>query len=350
MRSIISAMEIQRSSPVDRIKSGDVVEKSGYVACQLDDNDSLSRARGPAEELSLRLNEFLNRLNDLPDFRGDHFHPSSIGKLCPRLEALKLAYPIRAEKVRPGMRELFDVGHSLHDWYRNKYFGPMGVLVGRWQCSRCHKIKEGLMPKNPCECQKSCTLDCVWPGGFEAPNRDCVTCGKWGEWKYKEYKFHNEEWNIGGSTDGMLQLADGKRRLLEIKTINDRGFGQLQITDDTYLYQINCYMWLSGVNEAVIIYIDKNTSERKQFTVEFKERRVVEFKNRIVIINDLRSKRQNNEAFLLPRGICGSPDDTIAKYCPGAVKCFESGVDDEFYALGLTWGHDKVAKQEISKS
>lgn len=93
--------------------------------------------------------------------RDDGFlHVSELYDFCPRRAIMKIAFgePLKQE-VKPNLSMLFDHGHMVHQWYQERYFGPMGHLWGTWQCSRCHKKREGVMPSKPCECVAD-ELDC----------------------------------------------------------------------------------------------------------------------------------------------------------------------------------------------
>ena len=73
---------------------------------------------------------------------------------------------------------------------------------------------------------------------------------------------------ILGHADGQL-LIDGEKYLLEIKTINSRGFGGLREVKDAHKKQIHAYMKALRLKAAVVIYINKDTCELREFVIRF---------------------------------------------------------------------------------
>lgn len=73
---------------------------------------------------------------------------------------------------------------------------------------------------------------------------------------------------IIGHADGIVKVA-GERRLLEIKTINSRGFISLGEVKPGHLRQIHAYMKALALQSAVVIYLNKDTSQVKEFVVRF---------------------------------------------------------------------------------
>jgi len=215
-----------------------------------------------------------------PQFRGDRFHVSSLSNMCSRKVIFAEMYPeLDVEDVIPAWLQMtFDFGSASHDWWQNKYFGPMGWLFGNWRCSRCRNIrKQQFQPKDPCVCgwvQKeedrqgngtTCRSACRWPGGYEAEDRNCSMCTMWGSWEYLEPRIDDPELDLVGNCDGHLIIPEGKLQgvteaALEAKTITKGRFDSLRGPIPNHVFQINTYMHYMGLSHGIILYIQSFVS------------------------------------------------------------------------------------------
>lgn len=205
--------------------------------------------------LTERLVDFLANYED--DYANDtYFHVSSLYYMCPRCEIYKAVLPaemLPQDRLDAITKARFDVGHAMHYWYQNKYLGPMGVLKGKWQCSRCHDVVRGLMPTGFCK-------KCAGEG------RDKVK-----EWVFDETVVLSKKWNIKGKTDGVLVLDD-LEYVLDIKTCKPSLFGSLKSAWPSGVYQVQVYMWLLKIERGILLYVDKSvdgSTPVKEFPVEY---------------------------------------------------------------------------------
>jgi CRISPR/Cas system-associated exonuclease Cas4 (RecB family) len=74
-----------------------------------------------------------------------------------------------------------------------------------------------------------------------------------------------------GHADGIL-LIDGEKYLLEIKSINSRGFAALTAPKEEHKMQVHAYMKSLGLKWTIFVYLDKDTSKLKEFVVPYNER------------------------------------------------------------------------------
>lgn len=237
----------------------------------------------------------IRRQQDLPNFREEGFHPSEVGGVCPRLVVLNRIMQTKRERADVILQRIWNDGHAFHHWYQNMYFGPAGVLYGEWVCSRCKTVVEGFMPKDSCECQEDspsdscemapamCAKKCGKHGNSLKEGRfwwrdddkcaergGCVWCGQnnveaWGTWEFKEPRIWVPELGLVGKCDGLIFL-DGKWYVLEIKTINTKGFQFLKGPSVKYLGQGATYHYAFkqmpepySLAEAVLFfYVNKN--------------------------------------------------------------------------------------------
>jgi len=82
-----------------------------------------------------------------------------------------------------------------------------------------------------------------------------------------EAEVWNEEFEIYGHCDGILQLGDQKG-ILEIKSINSNGFWNLYAPKPEHLIQVHVYMFCLAIPRGVLLYEEKDTQELKNFFVK----------------------------------------------------------------------------------
>ena len=268
--------------------------------------------------------------------RKDGFHASSLGKMCIRHETLRRAIPREFDsKTFKGETHLrFQVGHAVHHHWQRDILGKMRVLKGMWECSRCTRVqKDSFMPEEPCpRCRWQvnpathypapssrssidCATNCKWPGGFFTAGRDCAFCEKGGQWNFRESFIKIEEYDIVGAYDGIV-LFNGVERILEMKTKDVWAWDKMTKPHDEHVIQAQVYMWGSGLKEAVICYINKNSGLLKEFLVKF-DKSVID--RGLRNIDAVHAALEKGE---LPNGLCGSPREKRAKECPYKGLCF----------------------------
>jgi len=280
--------------------------------------------------------------------RSDGFHASSVGDMCTRYETMKRAIPIEQDQKQwsAEMLKRFQIGHFVHDGFQQRLLGKMRVLRGRWRCSRCTSVQEGFMSSEPCPvCEwqvdreehrpttplwdpdslqdqpppvptVACAIGCKWPGGFGAERRDCALCERGGKWNFRETHIKIEEHDIVGSYDGVV-LYNAVERILEMKTKDVWAFEKCTEPHARHVIQTQVYMWGSGIHEAVIVYINKNSGELKEFLVEFDKSVINGIIQNIGVVHQALVDEE------LPNGRCGGPRDKRAKSCPFKGLCFK---------------------------
>lgn len=261
--------------------------------------DLIRSIHGPVDILPA-LDIHLLKMSALPSNREPGWHPSEFHSTCPRQAVITkiLDEPGGSDSIDGRLQRIFDTGTALHSWYQNRYFGPMGILWGGWKCSRCHGVKTGFMPKEKCSCVKDARCEAICGEAPGAQRGGCLNCGIWGSWTYQEIQLFlsskqmtasgfEVEVSIVGHMDGLIFLAN-KWGVLEMKTINDRGFGMLPAPQEGHRNQVQTYMKLAqyvpGIERTMrptvghVLYINKNNSDLKAFTLEPDE----EFQNRVI--------------------------------------------------------------------
>jgi len=215
---------------------------------------------------------FLDKEVDGKDRRNDIIHPSELSsdKWCIRHDYYRISgVPFEPKKIRFGLRNIFDEGHHIHDKWQERLW-KMGILGGNFKCKLCGFKWDDTSPQQCPQCLNSVL-------------------------KYAEVGLYNEEYNIGGHADG--RIDDGADpALLEVKSV---AIGTVRFADpgllrkhtlkvdgrtivdyealwkditrpfDSHLRQINLYMFLSGIHDAVVIYENKVTQAVKEFVISF---------------------------------------------------------------------------------
>lgn len=78
---------------------------------------------------------------------------------------------------------------------------------------------------------------------------------------------------IIGHADGILRFSPKERSLLELKTINARGFSKLGEPKTEHQMQVLVYMNLLGLDDTSFLYYDKDSADLKEFIFPNDERR-----------------------------------------------------------------------------
>jgi hypothetical protein len=173
------------------------------------------------------------------------------------------------EPVGLRLQNIFDEGHYIHAKWQNR-LAAMGVLWGKWQCSRCGHTYFG-----------------------ERPPR-CHSCLS-GSIGYKEVNLYDDSLMISGHADGWVKDEQGEV-LIEIKSVGigtirmenpallashatlDDAWSNIRHPFPTHIRQGQLYLELirrmkeEGIyetvpNEIVFIYEKKSDQSYKEFTV-----------------------------------------------------------------------------------
>lgn len=296
-----------------------------------------------------KLYHYLDAENDLPSWRSDGFHASALKYMCARQEVFQRIMPRpKIARFDPHSLIIFGIGHAVHSWWQNNYLGPMGILRGEWVCTRCGASVDGFMPTDPCtvcrwakrlvlpsgESPEYCETTCRWPGGFDAEDRDCNYCRRWGRWRYIEPRIElmlDDEIKVQqhvlvGHMDGIL-VIDEEEIVLDMKTIDPDFMKTLTEPRPAHRQQVTAYMKglrAQGhkIDRALLVYIPKTGNKRvrmKEFVVEWDE--ALWEKTRRQLQNIIIALKNGH---LPSEGPCDSAADGIKRECPYVEECFTS--------------------------
>lgn len=197
-----------------------------------------------------------------------HVHPSDLAKnnWCPRATFYKITGKEESEPDAVVLRRMniFAEGHYIHEKWQ-KWMWMTGCLVGDWQCQKC---KHTWTAKSPDHCPDCGSTSIV----------------------YKEIPLYDAEHMIIGHADGEWEDSQGKA-LIEIKSVGlgtvrwdapdlYAGYESGELTLDDlwkrikrpllpHRRQINLYMYLRKLTNAIVLYEWKPTQEVKEFHLTF---------------------------------------------------------------------------------
>lgn len=170
--------------------------------------------------------------NILADDRQGHFHPSMVG-MCGRRNVYEfIRAPQDLNATSGESREIFDLGHAVHDIVQSRMEAMDVGLAARGITFRFQR---------------------------EVPH-DPAT-----DWLRQDF-------GIGGTCDGILEIeGDGwkQRGVLEVKSIGDSSYNQLSGPKAEHVDQAHLYALRFDCPIIWIWYYNKNKSTRRVFTVIF---------------------------------------------------------------------------------
>lgn len=291
-----------------------------------------------------------------PSFREECHHVSQLVSLCSRKVVFAEVFPEmdKPEPISATNQLTWDFGTATHRWWQEEYFGPMGWLIGSWLCSRCGHVVRGKLPRDPCsECgwlgrengvASSCEESCRWPGGYQAPDRHCsLKCKRWGSWRYLEPRVMDDDLELVGSCDGILELPPKyalDRVALEIKTITKSYFDRLTGPTRAHVFQLNTYMHFLELTHGLFLYIHKGEyddakgNKPRAYLVEYDPDLASE------AIRRIRDWQEAEKTGNLGRRICPGIDSWQAKRCPFYDVCYLEDIDENVKSLRLAKAAD----------
>lgn len=156
------------------------------------------------------------------DPRKKHFHPSGDCLKCQMLLYYERMCPDRLEPevISPRLQRIFKTGTAMHSMIQS-WFAAMSELDG-------------------------------FP----------TLVGN-------EVRVRNKDWNIGGYIDSVVKMPGSEDPVcIEIKTINTTMFKALSAPKPEHRLQVGCYIMELDSPYGIVLYIDKNTCDMKEFRVE----------------------------------------------------------------------------------
>jgi hypothetical protein len=260
------------------------------------------------KELNKRLNSFLQKRE--PDYRRPGVHVTDLLDPCFRKLMFKVTDETFEDPVGASSgQKVFDNGTSTHFWWQNEYFGPMGVLKGKWKCSVCGQIKEGFMPREPCD--NSIKI------GIETETSCNRLDAKW-IYEESEVNFTLNGIDVTGNYDGNIVLVRDEE-VLEIKSMREAFFNELKRAVLKDVKQVSIYAWAEGLKGIRVVYIDKTDWKIKSFSKKPDPGAVAWIDEQTKVLAMLLEK--STDPMTAPRS-CRNKDIVKAKRCGARSICF----------------------------
>lgn len=243
-----------------------------------------------------------------------NYNISSIYGKCPRQTVLEALIPKESDwDAQASLRT--DAGSAMHWWYQNRYFGPMGVLFGIWECTACGErtLNDMPMPKEPCKC-----------GGPKGRRWEFVET-------YLKYEIPGLSGVfLTGYYDGKLHTDKG-RFLVDLKFPGPKSLKRaMKAPSAGYVRQVELYMAIEEWDgQGLLFYGDKNdgTPDAVEHVVHPNPAALEEEAQKIREIEAakdmMRAWADRSGELVLPGRLCESErEGKFSRWCGWGDECF----------------------------
>jgi CRISPR/Cas system-associated exonuclease Cas4 (RecB family) len=119
---------------------------------------------------------------------------------------------------------------------------------------------------------------------------------------------------ISGRADAII--SDGKELyILDIKSMNSMIFRNLEAPKEDNIDQIQLYMHFFKVKKGILLYVNKDNQELKEFVLDYNPLRSEE------LIENLRQLKEKIDSDIVPSRIPTYPSDWQCQYCAFKEIC-----------------------------
>jgi CRISPR/Cas system-associated exonuclease Cas4 (RecB family) len=126
---------------------------------------------------------------------------------------------------------------------------------------------------------------------------------------------------ISGRSDAIL--SDGKDLyVLDIKSMNSMIFDRLKEPKEENVDQLQMYLHYFKVPKGILLYVNKNTLELKEFVIQLDENRASS------LINSLKEVKKNIDNSIVPKRLLSYPSSWQCRYCQYRSICGQAGPDE----------------------
>ena len=138
---------------------------------------------------------------------------------------------------------------------------------------------------------------------------------------------------VSGRADAILCI-DGKNYVLDIKSMNSMVFRNLHEPKIENVYQIQLYLHYFKIPHGILMYIDKDKQDIKEFIVQYDEQLVQSLLSQFESLKD----KINND--IVPAALQDYPNNWQCSYCQFREICDMAGGEE------LPWDTFKQKMQE----
>lgn len=243
-------------------------------------------------------------VEEVVPFRGDDWYirASRIPRLCPREEVLvwRNQFPSLVKRTADNAW-WFGLGTAFHYVFQTVLLGPQGVLHGLWRCQ------------------------CGWGTEERGPMpAECPKCGRKGRFLFVEEEVSSPDGRLVGHMDGILMLEGMPPAVIDFKTVQPYEFHKCsEVPNPDHVMQLQVYMMLAGLDNGVLLYINKHEGKMDAALAEHWIRR--NEKQTEAIQRLVAKVKEGIEGGVLPGGVCCTRDERRAKQCGLRDLCFRTG-------------------------
>jgi len=139
---------------------------------------------------------------------------------------------------------------------------------------------------------------------------------------------------ISGRADAVLCL-NGENYVLDIKSINSSIFRNLTSPKPEHVYQVQLYMHFFEIKKALLLYIDKDRQELKEFVLDYEKDLVQN------LLNNFKELKKRIDSDIVPGVLVDYPKNWQCSYCSYRQICDLAGKEEIKWLLFK----DKIKEQ-----
>jgi CRISPR/Cas system-associated exonuclease Cas4 (RecB family) len=140
---------------------------------------------------------------------------------------------------------------------------------------------------------------------------------------------------ISGRADAILSI-DNELYVLDIKSMNSMIFRSLTQPKEENVYQIQLYLHYFQIKKGILLYVDKDQQELKEFIIEYDPELCEK------LLTDFKELKSKIELDVIPSALPDYPNNWQCSYCPFREVCDLAGREE------LSW-NDFKKKTETNK-
>jgi CRISPR/Cas system-associated exonuclease Cas4 (RecB family) len=141
---------------------------------------------------------------------------------------------------------------------------------------------------------------------------------------------------ISGRADAIITL-NNELYVVDFKSMNSMIFQKLEAAKEENINQIQLYLHFFKIPKGILLYMNKNTSQLKEFVINYDPLRCQK------LLNDLAQIKAKIEGDIVPLRLPDYPDNWQCRYCQFKDICRSAGEKE----IGWESFKSKIQKLEI---
>lgn len=119
---------------------------------------------------------------------------------------------------------------------------------------------------------------------------------------------------ISGRADAII-CVDGENYVLDVKSINSMVFKNMTEPKEENKYQVQLYMHFFGIKKGILLYVDKDQQDIKEFIFDY-DKQLVDS-----LLGDLKGLKRKIEEDTVPSRLPDYPGNWQCQYCQFREVC-----------------------------